>query len=354
MRLLPLLLVPGCWLDSDVWDPPDDTGLFEMGDAVRILFPSDGDVAENPVTFRYLTTEEAVTVAFSCEGWGLQETPIPVEAGSHAFTYDFLGANRTRTVVLEGHDAEGRIVARDTVAFIPDEGWLPPETGFNRYVVEAINDTSLYPKDGTWPYCWSHDGDDCGAAWGMIWGGAYLGMDLFPGGGDCFCSGHTLEIFLDAYERWQGQNDAPIDDPYGMLTVDDVDVGVFYQWWQGFGAGDFASAAQAFEVTGIGVLLQPDEWDTAVTGDFVNLSRSTGSGHSVILVDWVWQRDRIVGLRYYSCNGSGDSHPDPDDPDIQYEVSGPSFRTEWFEGYGGTVLPAYLFVGHPWDPADLR
>ena len=353
MRPLLLALLAACWPDADVGPSGDDTATAEVGDAVRILSPSDGDVADNPVTFRYVTTEEAVTVAFSCEGWDLQDAPIRVEPGAHAFTYDFAGVNYTRTVVLEGYDAAGDLVARDAVAFIPDEGWLPPEEGFNRYVVEAINDTSLYPKDGTYPYCWSSYGDECGEAWGMIWGGSYLGEDLFPGGGDCFCSGHTLEVFLDAYARWQAANDADIDDPYGALTVDDVDVGTFYQWWQGFGEGTYASAAHAFEAVGIGYLLDESEWPTAVTGDFVNLSRSTGSGHSVIFVDWERQGDEIVGLRYYGCNGSGDSHPDPQDPDVQYDVPGPSFRTEWFEGHGGTVLPEYLFVGHPWDPADL-
>ncbi len=349
----PLLLVgllTACLLDTDVGD---DTGPVEMGDAVRILWPSDGDVADNPVTFRYATTGEAVTVAFSCDGWDLQEAPLAVAPGEHTFTYDFLGVNFARTVVLEGFDVAGGLVARDTVRFIPDEGWLPPEPGFNGFVIGAINDTSLYPKDGTFPYCWSYTGEACGEAWGMIWGGSYLGEDLFPGGGDCFCSGHTLEVFLDAYLRWQAAHDAPTGDPFGALTVDDVDLGVFYQWWQGFGAGSYASAADAFEEVGIGVRLREDEWPSAVPGDFVNLSRSTGSGHSVIFIDWEWWGDEIVGLRYYGCNGSGESHPLPDDPDIQVDLSGPSFRTEWFEGHGGSVLPEFLFVGHPWDPADL-
>jgi hypothetical protein len=351
VRTLPVfVLLSACLTDSDV---SRDTGPVEIGDAVRILAPSDGDVADNPVSFRYTTTAEAVTVAFSCEGWDLVDAPFEVEPGTHSFTYDFLGVNFARTVVLEGYDATGDLVARDVVTFIPDEGWLPPEAGFNRYVVEAINDTSLYPKDGTWPYCWSATGDECGEAWGMIWGGSYLGEDLFPGGSDCFCSGHTLEVFLDAYRRWQSANDTSVREPFGALGVDDVDLGTFYQWWQGYGEGDWASAATAFESAGIGVLLTEREWPSAATGDFVNLSRSSGSGHSAILVDWLWQGDEIVGLRYYACNGAGESHPDPEDPDLQNEVSGPSFRSEWFEGNGGTVLPEYLFVGHPWDPGDL-
>lgn len=331
-----------------------DTGIPDEDAVVEILSPRDGDVSENPVTFRFQADPGlATSVRFTCDGYDLLDEALPVTGQEQSFTRDFSGVNYERTVEAVALDAGGAEVGRDTVTFIPDEGWLPDEDGFNRYVVRAINDTSMYPKDETYPYCWSYYGDECGDMWGMVWGAGYLGEDLFPGGGDCFCSGHTLEIFLDAYTRWQADHGAAVTEPYGALGLDDVDLGAFYQHWQGYGVAQYASSAQAFETTGIGEELAEEDWPTAVTGDFVNLSRSTGTGHAVIFVGWLWEGDTLAGLRYYGCNGSGDSHPDPSDPDNVSGVSGPSFVSEYFTTHGGTVLTRYLFIGHPYDPATL-
>ena len=309
-------------------------------------------MADNPVAFQYQVGGEGEVseVVFRADGWPLHDDPIPVEPGTHSFSYDFYEANFERTVSLTAYDSQGESIDRDRVVFIPDEGWLPPEDGFNRYMVEAINDTSLYPKDGTYSYCLSND---CGEYWGMIQGGWYLGEQVFPGGEDCFCTGHALEIFLDAYERWQADNDVATGVAYGGLTMDSLDLGEFYQHWQGYGVASVASGANALESAGIGQVLYEDDWPEAVTGDVGNLSRSTGSGHAIIFVDWLWEAGELAGLRYYGCQGCGDSHPDPDDPDNISCVSGPAFVSEYFTDYGGTVLRSYLYLGHPFDPATL-
>lgn len=231
---------------------------------------------------------------------------------------------------------------------------LPEQAGFNQYVVEAINDWSIYPKDGTYTYCYS---DSCEPPvdiyFGMVHDGYYMGQYIFEGTGKCYCCGHTLEIFLQAYIRWQKAHGMPETTPYGGLTVDDVDLGNFYQYWFGWGVTNEASCGDAFEYAGIGMNIYPEDWDKVVTGDFINFSRSNGTGHAVIFVDWVKEGGELVGLRYYSCNGSGHSHPDPADPDNQTGVSGPSFQTEYFEGSGGKVLKKYFFIGRAFDPVEL-
>ncbi len=351
-RLLPLaddiLHGPGSGKPGDD-DDDDDT----QGDSVTILRPEEGSLVANPVNFEFQVTGSVQTVEFFCDGHALQDEPIQVGPGLQVHTYEFSGINEERTVDLLGYNATGQEIVSDDVAFTPAEGLLPEPPGFNGYVARAINDWSTYPKNGTYPYCWSYYGDECGDMWGMIWGLWYVGEDIFPGGLDCFCSGHTLEVFFDAFERWQADNGEPITTPYGDLTVGSVDVGDFYQYWQGFGVATYASAADAFEDAGIGEHVYEEDWGDAQTGDFVNLSRDTGSGHSVIFVDWVWEGGNIAGLRYYGCNGSGDSNPDPDDPSNTSSNSGPSFVTEYFTGYGGSVLTNYLFIGHPYDPTDL-
>jgi hypothetical protein len=321
---------------------------------ISILFPEEGALEPNPVTFLFEAGGGVVQVTFVIDGWELPDMPVPADPGS--YTYRFNGVNFERHVLVVGLDGSGVELASDEVTFTPTAVGcsIPDQEGFNHYTVAAINDSGYYPKDGTYPYCWSGYGDECNAPWGQIYDGMYAGELLFPGGGDCFCSGHTLEIFLRAYRIWQMENGVLEDTLFTVegstLTVDDVDIGDFYQRWQGFGVASTASSADAFEMAGIGQNIYEEEWDAVLPGDYVNLSRTTGSGHAVIFVDWIVEDGVKVGLRYYGCNTSGDSCPDPDDPENMGGMSGPGFKTERFSDYGGTVMPVYLFIGRVFMP----
>ena len=355
-------------------DPPRDLAADSDGGSapdtgpglpwVEILAPGDGEVVDNPVLFRFGAGGGVDAVRFYADGdWPMHEDPIPAAAGE--FLYRFGSANRVRDVTLAGF-ASGNRVASDVVSFTPVDPVpvgtsLPDQPGFNHYVVAAINDLATYPRDGTYRYCWGADW--CGDMWGQIHGSWYLGQELFGGGGDCFCSGYTLELFFDAYRRWQVDQGVDPDLPFGDLEYGDARGGIFYQWWQGYDndhgsppAITSSSSAQAFEWAGIGEDIS-DDWDAAIPGDFMNISRDNGSGHAVVFVDWVRQGGTIVGLRYYSCNGNnsaggggGDSHPDPDHPDNTRSNSGPSFATEYLSGHGGGVIPRYVFIGRVFEP----
>ncbi len=340
--------------DAEVVPTDATPGLdAQTGPWVRITDPTGGEVP-NPVTFTWEAGDGVATVTFECNGWPLQSAPLPADQGQH--TYDFSGVNYEREVVLTGFDADDQPVATDTVQFTPTQEAcrVPDAPGFNHYTLRAINDAGRFPKDGTYPYCWEAQGSTCGAGWGQIYDGIYADQVLFSGGSDCFCSGHTLEIFLYAFRLWLAEQGLPDGTLFRVgdntLALTSVDVGEFYQHWQGFGVASTASAAQAFETAGIGEELPESRWDEALPGDYVNLSRSTGSGHAVIFVDWVEQNGEKIGLRYYGCNGSGDSCPDPNDAENTGGNSGPSFITEYFDGDGGTVLPQYLFIGRVFLP----
>jgi len=340
--------------DTDADSDADSDSGTSVEPWVQILFPEEGDEVDNPVTFELDAGGGVVSLELYCDDWPLQDEPFSAQQEIHS--YEFSGVNYERTAVLVGLDADNAEVAEDQVTFTPVEEScvLPDQPGFNHYTIQAINDWSLYPKDGTYPYCWAYFGDSCGADWGQIHDGRYGDEMLFPGGGDCFCSGHTLEIFLMAYRLWLLDHDLSesvlFEHSGNTLSIDSVDLGDFYQHWQGFGVASYASAANAFETAGIGENVYQDYWDEVLPGDFVNLSRSNSTGHAVIFAGWIVESGEKVGLRYYGCNGSGSSCPDPDDPENTTGNSGPSYVTEYFEGYGGNVLPGYLFIGRVFLP----
>jgi hypothetical protein len=352
----------GAFVDSGALDgtlPPDGArdGASADGESpyVHIVYPAQGEQVPNPVTFEFEAGGGVEQVEFTCDGWALQDQPIPADAESHV--YDFSGVNYQRHVVVTGLDGQGNPVATDEVDFTPFEEAcrIAPQPGFNDYTVRAINDWARFPKDGTFPYCWEYQGSTCGGTWGQIHDGRYADVVMFPGGGDCFCSGHTLEIFLWAYRLWLAENglgeDVLFSHGGNVLAAADVDVGDFYQRWQGFGVATYASSADAFEEAGIGENLYESDWGDVLPGDYVNLSRSTGTGHAVIFVEWIWDNGERAGLRYYGCNSGGDSCPDPGDPENTSGNSGPSFVTEYFSDHGGTVLKNYLFIGRVFLPA---
>ena len=110
----------------------DDAQQPDPDPWVEILHPTEGSEVSNPVWFQFEASEDVVTVAFHCDDWPLQDAPIPAAGGEH--TYDFVGVNRARTVILTGYDAAGAAVATASVTFVPSQPpfdcttW--PDTGY--------------------------------------------------------------------------------------------------------------------------------------------------------------------------------------------------------------------------------
>ncbi len=236
---------------------------------------------------------------------------------------------------------------------------LRDQPGFNHYTVAAINDTARWPRNGTNRYCWGDRREPCKSHWGAIHDANYAGETVIEGGGDCYCSGLTLELFLHAYGLWQKAHGVPKNALYEVggydLRPGDLQPlsrtgHVFYQLWQGAGFAHEASQAAAFEAFGIGRSLPKAQWDSALPGDYVNFTRRRGSGHAVVFVRWIVNKGRRVGLRYFSCNSHGDSCPDPKDPKNASGIPGPSFNTEYFLNDGGWILPDRIIIGRPFLP----
>jgi hypothetical protein len=174
-------------------------------------------------------------------------------------------------------------------------GWALPAQeselpAFNQLVLEIAE---TYPSDGTHDYWWPRGGE----------GGGFDGcsQDMFLAGvkvmdgepqGRTFCCGLTLEVFLRAYNQWI--EESGIEPDHALATED---WSQFQRLWfvmETNGPGPSA----ALEEFGLGRTITPDE---TLPGDFVQIWRHTGSGHSVVFKEWI--RDEtgaITGLRYWS------------------------------------------------------
>lgn len=163
-----------------------------------------------------------------------------------------------------------------------------PLPEFNSIVLKTAR---AYPADGTHRYWWPKKGEpqyDGGTEDVTV-----AGRLLMRGEPErrTFCCGLTLEVFVRAYEQWLERHDVT---PSPALGED----------WDEFKRNWFVlevngpGPSLALEKAGLGRTIEPEE---ALPGDFVQLWRRNGSGHSVIFLDWVREKDGLIkGFRYWS------------------------------------------------------
>jgi hypothetical protein len=197
----------------------------------------------------------------------------------------FLRACGSREVVLHRVPPH----AAPPVAGVPRPGEL------NEYVLEVMR---RYPTDGTHAYHWPKQANG--------WRGCtrdldYAGERLCAGDaqGRCYCCGLTFEVFLEAWQLWCQRTGRP-------WRIGDLDLrGVRRLQSQWFGsAEDTTCLRTALVDNALGARVT--DWEQARAGDFVQLWRRNGSGHSVVFLAWVREQGRIVGLRYWSTQPATD------------------------------------------------
>ncbi len=172
----------------------------------------------------------------------------------------------------------------------------PPLPEFNRHVLAVLRS---YPTDGTHRYYWPRGKD------GRGWGGNardlhYRGKLVAKGDpkGRGYCCGLTFEVFVQAYERACKARKQPflipgVADGKALLRLRGL--------W--FGSdGNRKTLARTIEQEKLGRLIP--KFEDVRPGDFVQLWRRSGSGHSVIFLSWLRKKQKIVGLRYWSTQTS--------------------------------------------------
>ncbi len=285
---------------------------------VTIVSPPDGAEPTNPVSFVVDASGGVDSVSLFADEWELGST----QPGGMV-SYEFQGTGYAREIQARAYD-DGALVATDAVTITVLEGSDPGASDFNAVAMELLE---AYPTDGTHDYLW--DGSYAGTT-RDIW---YLDSLVAEARADqaCYCVGITWELYMRAFERIDASTG-------GDGTINEMDVSEVLDFRTDWYVRDLwgAGAADALELWGLGE--QITDLRDLQPGDFVQFWRNSGSGHSVIFIDWETDGDGdITGIYYWSCQGSTD---------------GIGYLSESFGSGGSTIDPAYFFAGRAWMPQD--
>lgn len=196
---------------------------------------------------------------------------------------------------------------------------------FNEYVLEIMKS---YPTDGSMQYAWVNDKGYYGITTDLT----YLDT-LFIKGDEqkrSYCSGITFEVFFQAYQAYNEAN--------GFTRIGDLDsldkMEEFRRKWYGVG-GDRRTIKHALESSGLGY--QVTDLNQVEPGDFVQIWRHSGSGHTVIFINWIKDTEgEILGFNYWSTNTN----------------QGPGYREEYFGDSGKAMILNETYFMKVMDPKE--
>ncbi len=209
------------------------------------------------------------------------------------------------------HVAQKSEVARVNTARIQPRA--PRRGELNGHILATLSE---YRRRGEHAYYWPR-GDE---SWhGVTRDISYLGQVYAKGDphGRAFCSGITFEVFMRAYAAWAADQGQAFVMP-GIPDLSTLDT--FRRRWWGKERKD--TMAHALTSFGLGAIIENKR--DAQPGDFVQLWRHNGSGHSAVFMGWEIRRGKIVGIRYWS---------------VQPATDGIGYRTEHFGRHGARVDP---------------
>lgn len=204
---------------------------------------------------------------------------------------------------------------------------LPALGDLNPFILEVM---ATYPTDGTHDYHWPKSGTWSGNCRTLH----YDGKVLLQGDpkGRCYCCGLTFEVFLQAFEAWCKK----VKRPYKLKDYDAKAVLKLKHDWFGSN-GDRSTIHGAVTKRGLGVGIKDRK--KARPGDFVQFWRHSGSGHSVVFKAWKKKGKQIIGLTYWSTQGSTD---------------GIGQRTELFGTKGATIKQDEFYIVRIGDPKPTK
>ncbi len=192
-----------------------------------------------------------------------------------------------------------------------------------------VQHLQTYPTDGTYPYKWH------GGGYGVTRDVYYKGSLIAPTNPEhtTYCCGITFENFMIGYEDYNVRHGY---NSIGTMNVSDAKD--FRKLW--YGVTD-AEKLCVRAITDYDLGWEIADKTKALPGDFCQLWRHSGSGHSVVFIEYLHNDGEITGLRYWS------SQPPTD---------GIGYQTEYFGETSGINRNRFYIgrVRKPADPDDWR
>ncbi len=175
--------------------------------------------------------------------------------------------------------------------------WILPQDGkpFNDTVLEILK---RYPTDGSYGYWWPRGSDWEGTTQDLV----YEGKKIATGDPKkrSYCCGLTFEVFFRAYEKRCADRGRPFK--IGELGASELHE-MRLRWYGASSNGDRKKLClEALTSYGLGKAIS--RLEDARAGDFVQLWRKDGSGHSVIFLAWETRGGTITGITYWSTQNS--------------------------------------------------
>ncbi|MBS3988540.1 MAG: hypothetical protein KGZ44_01170, partial [Dethiobacter sp.] len=155
------------------------------------------------------------------------------------------------------------------------------------------------------------------------------------------CVGITFEVFFRAMQERNRRLGLSPNDFNGMNWDELFDFMLL--WYVATGPKQSSNLTIAVEKYGIGTRIT--NLAEARPGDFIDFSRTNGTGHTAVFIDWVRDNERIVGIRYWSSQSS---------------TNGIAYNEEYFNipnSAGrpyGNVMQQPLYIARVLPVADYR
>jgi hypothetical protein len=178
---------------------------------------------------------------------------------------------------------------------------------FNQLVLEQIETNN---KE-SYPYLLNTDYANYNGVTSNLYYQGKLLLKANPSGNRAsHCVGITFEVFFRAMEEWNQRQGNAGDTIKGLNYEQLYD---FILKWYSAGPKTENNLAIALEKYKLGKRIT--NFEETRPGDFIDFSRENPTGHTVVLIYWVRDNGKIVGLRYWSS---------------QESTNGIGYKTEYF------------------------
>ncbi len=182
----------------------------------------------------------------------------------------------------------------------------------NIYLNETILQTlETYERDGRYPYSWTNDYD--GVSQDLNYQSCTIANAKSDSSHSTFCCGITLEVYFKSIM-------STLNESENLNGIKAKDFDKFIRKWFVLEAnGD--GPGLALKAYGLGKSI--DKMKDVLPGDFVQIWRTNGSGHSVIFIEWLTNDDSdTTGMKYWST---------------QTSTHGVNYNNEYFKDFGGKI-----------------